>query len=1084
MVEFWSRDGHLLGTKETLKDLVSEITGIPLPALCGASLSDFTTNERLRWASQRETKKQEDKAYCLLGLFGIFLPPIYGEGENAFNRLKREIETISQLPQEPSPSAGETTVQQRRRDLLESLSFDQIDSRQSSIKDAQRTTCEWILQHETYINWNKRDKPPRHREILWIAGKPGAGKSTLMKFALARARKSKLQNEIILSFFFNARGDELEKTTMGMYRSLLLQLLTEGPDLQSVLDNVHASKLNQIQTTTWSLETLQDLLSTALQSLGGRRVKCFIDALDECDEQQVREMVEFFEDLGEHIFSDYSRLDICFASRHYPTIKIHDGWSLVLDDEAGHADDLRKYIQRRLQAGKGKLVNEIQAQIEEKANGVFMWAVLVVDILNEEFRRGRIFAVRQRLQEIPTKLGDLFKDILRRDCVHMDDLLLCLQWILFAQRPLRCEEFYFAMVAGLDPVIENMTEWDPENVTLDRMNRLVLDSSKGLAELTKSKEPTVQFIHESVRDFLLKDGGLRELWPKVGEHLSSASHEVLKRGCLKYLNANYSGCIFDGDTFPKASSDEAKDRRRRLTAELPFLEYASQHVLFHANEAASEILQDDFLKAFHLKNLLNVSRQLERYEVRRHTTDASLVYVLAEQNCARLIHTARDCGYNLNCRGERYQFPILVAVANCHRAAIAAILQQDETLAEKIVNQMSVRLWRKISVHKSHTPLSWALENGQQTLAEALLTSSAATFCSFESESRYHRSLLIAADKGHERIVNLLLTLASPDVNATDEFHHTALEIAASRGHVAIAQALIQKGATTDDGDNGRSPTLLLATERGSKEMIRLLIERGVNIDATDCNGMTSLSWAAASGQEGAAQLLVDRGANIQAKDLRGRTALSRAAYYGSEMIIQLLIDRGADIEAAAIDGRTALIEATDKGNSEAVQLLLQRGANVEAMNNRGQTSLSRATARRDGRIVRILLAFGASVDAKDENGSTALSRAVMDLSRDILHGSLLKIQSDLITRIRSRLKHVIQVLLANGAQPDVPANDGTTALTLATERGSDDIVQLLIERDTNIGPTPPRSPPGLYEELGQCCDLTGGMKPDSIHPL
>ncbi|KAK3613112.1 hypothetical protein LTR56_028062, partial [Elasticomyces elasticus] len=58
--------------------------------------------------------------------------------------------------------------------------------------------------------------------IYWISGK-----STLMKYAFAHAKKRKLEDDIILSFFFNAQGDDLEKTTLGMYRGLLFQLLNE-----------------------------------------------------------------------------------------------------------------------------------------------------------------------------------------------------------------------------------------------------------------------------------------------------------------------------------------------------------------------------------------------------------------------------------------------------------------------------------------------------------------------------------------------------------------------------------------------------------------------------------------------------------------------------------------------------------------------------------------------------------------------------------------------------------------------------------------------------------------------------------------
>jgi hypothetical protein len=92
-LEFFSQNGKRLGDKGTLKRHIKEITGIPISALEGAPLSQFSVEERLSWAESRQTTRGEDKAYSLLGIFGIHLPLIYGEGEaHAFKRLKKEIE--------------------------------------------------------------------------------------------------------------------------------------------------------------------------------------------------------------------------------------------------------------------------------------------------------------------------------------------------------------------------------------------------------------------------------------------------------------------------------------------------------------------------------------------------------------------------------------------------------------------------------------------------------------------------------------------------------------------------------------------------------------------------------------------------------------------------------------------------------------------------------------------------------------------------------------------------------------------------------------------------------------------------------
>jgi Heterokaryon incompatibility protein (HET) len=95
-VEFFSKDGERLGNKASLERHVHEITRIPVPALKGSPLSDFSITERMSWAESRQTTREEDKAYSLLGIFDVAMPLIYGEGrEKALNRLREEIDKAS-----------------------------------------------------------------------------------------------------------------------------------------------------------------------------------------------------------------------------------------------------------------------------------------------------------------------------------------------------------------------------------------------------------------------------------------------------------------------------------------------------------------------------------------------------------------------------------------------------------------------------------------------------------------------------------------------------------------------------------------------------------------------------------------------------------------------------------------------------------------------------------------------------------------------------------------------------------------------------------------------------------------------------
>ena len=92
IVEFYSRDHVLLGDRTSLERQIHEITEIAIEALRGRHLQDFNVQERFKWCEKRQTTKGEDMAYCLLGIFDVFMPLIYAEGQtNAMRRLRREI---------------------------------------------------------------------------------------------------------------------------------------------------------------------------------------------------------------------------------------------------------------------------------------------------------------------------------------------------------------------------------------------------------------------------------------------------------------------------------------------------------------------------------------------------------------------------------------------------------------------------------------------------------------------------------------------------------------------------------------------------------------------------------------------------------------------------------------------------------------------------------------------------------------------------------------------------------------------------------------------------------------------------------
>jgi hypothetical protein len=316
----------------------------------------------------------------------------------------------------------------------------------------------------------------------------------------------------------------------------------------------------------------------------------------------MQQMATLFRELCEEGAEQGVYINVCFTSRHYPALDIPTELQLVLEDLDEHQKDLSKYVrsQKFTSGSAGNLRNipgQVQSSILEKANGVFLWVVLVTGILKEEYLNGTVHTVKERLRQIPQDLTALFRSIVQRDQENLDQLVLCLRWILYCERPLELRDFYFAMMAGIDG---QSLEWNP-GCEEDLMHNFLRSRFKGLAELTRGKNGRVQFIHESVRDFLIKRNGS----DSIESICSTSAHEGLKQCCIRGIQIDIDTC-WQTMLLTKAINQDVttwrpshrRDERALLNNHFPFLCYASQMVFSHADKALPKIPLEDFIDHF------------------------------------------------------------------------------------------------------------------------------------------------------------------------------------------------------------------------------------------------------------------------------------------------------------------------------------------------------------------------------------------------------------------------------------------------------------------------------------------------------
>lgn len=213
----------------------------------------------------------------------------------------------------------------------------------------------------------------------------------------------------------------------------------------------------------------------AILALRGDSLTCYIDALDECDGSEIRDMIEVFEELTELATSKQIQFRICFSSRHHPRIT-------MAKYQEGHENDITVYIRNKFRVPLSERSKfHIAKQLQQRASGIFLWVVLVIGILNIDADRGHAHKLKARLQEILIDSKNLFQDIILRGTQEDNYLVPVLQWIMVARRPLRCEELYQAIMQT--PAARNENE-EVYQTSPANMENLLLNSSKGFAELT------------------------------------------------------------------------------------------------------------------------------------------------------------------------------------------------------------------------------------------------------------------------------------------------------------------------------------------------------------------------------------------------------------------------------------------------------------------------------------------------------------------------------------------------------------------------------------------------------------------------
>jgi ankyrin repeat protein len=889
-------------------------------------------------------------------------------------------------------SNTETAEERLYQSFMKSLKFDGMDLRRAVIDPAYAKTCQWIFREERFLRWQDPAHQSSNRGFLWIRGKPGSGKSTIMKCILEHLQRRESGCKVI-SFFFNARGHRLEKSAEGCYRSLLYQMLEQMPKLRTSL------RLTNFPTDgqDWDIAVIRDTLREAVHHLHDESLILMVDALDECKLEEVRDMVYFLEGLAASTRLQVTGFHVCLASRHYPTITIRFCEILVVEGEDAHTKDIHDYIQDNLHVEPEEHRHMLLEKLIHRSQGVFMWVILVTRRLNTQFNEGA--APRKLLADLgalPVKLNDLIHSIISEGASDTC-LLPTLLWSLAANPPrypqMELDDLCLAVQFNAGKLTS--PRWDQSMVDLDNidaMKRFVLHASKGLLEIIRLPEDKFQFqyIHESVRQHIL-DGGLATLNPSLGCNVEAAWNAILAEWCQKYIWAD----VFKYVDFPIdplsglvdwEALDEVNDTRSGPKA-FPFLMYALKSTFDHMEAAyVGKAFDLSRLSTFPVKHWISIHNIFPpRDEDRDLEPTASLLYL-----CLQNIALFDDHGM---ARGLLEQHP--------QNSGTFGAVDGDMKIMDKSLSMMMYGAsLDDYCGGRYGTPLVAAAHRGNTCIIASLLCCGAGVnVCDDGSDP--HSDLVRQADPNTVR-------LHLDDRARDSQFRGYGSPLAAASRHddnLPMVKLLLSHGADINVRHGSEGSALGSAAYKCCMEVVDFLLDNGADINLEDDKGWNIALWQTIRTQKedehGSNSLtpsatlfskLLERGAH--AKPTALNAFLHTAARKGRARLIEILLQAGADPTWRDRHDCTAL-HALAEGLSHLLyknrvisvaHLLLNLGVDVNAQGGEFDTALIAASAMGNDKLVRVLLDHGADVHHESKTHGTAVDAARASEFGTLLH--------------------------------------------------------------------------------------------------
>ncbi|KAE9375017.1 ankyrin [Stipitochalara longipes BDJ] len=846
---------------------------------------------------------------------------------------------------------------QMRRECLQSLKFAGAEKRVNDISEPSENTLGWLYEEELgFKKWLEQETG-----IYWVGGKPGSGKSTLMKeMASHHHDKYSSKGSITATHFFDDRGTFLERSFEGFLRSILEQILRREPLLFDFLIERFRNHFYhrcrccpEDGEIRWNIRSLKAAFrDIVLLGPPNIRLCLFIDALDECD-MPIKELIDFFKQLEQDA---KLRIKICFSSRNLSedilkTLPMGQGFML----QEQNSKDIINFVNEKLAStalveenGNDLVYQDLMVLKEEiihKADGVFLW----VSIVLSEFERGMedgntVAELRENLKAIPGELSGLFDILLEKiDPAYISETNIMFSIVLNAARPLTLSEFRYAMAFSSEKDFASQADMkaskDVVQTDLAMMKRM-RSRCGGLLEAkviqdsddTRNTSPVkvVQFIHQSVKDYFLsgRNSFDSQIWNS--KDLTAKGHANLSQACIKYL------CTSEVLEIPPLLKhlhhDPQNYKINSFMEEFPLLGYSVANWTSHCKEAEKLGLpQLGCLDAFNGPNNKQFEILCELLDL-LHPSDSFEIYstplhIAVQYNILSFVKSQVQNGVdiNLNLSGEFASYLQMAAffgneeMVNLlldHGADVEARGGRYESVLTAACISGNAKIVKAIleggadtsSYGMTNSPLWAAAVSGKAEVVQILFNHDQKTF---ENGWSRHLALFYVGIDNREKILE-------PDDSKM------VIDMTNSSN---VSELLLTQGV--DFFTYGPfAPWIQYIVMKNSHAVIKkLLIDDADMCNRRDPTGLTLLHLACMGSDEKAVKLLLENGADSAAETETGMTILHAAIINPSDSVLRYLLRLGIDPKVLDYYGRTAFHCAAKVGTDSQLSLLIAAAA-------------------------------------------------------------------------------------------------------------------------------------------------------------